>query len=251
MLFASMADRWTGSCVIPPPALRGALQPDAPVSVLRLSQIESRLFHQYVHGGLQQQDRECSVFSRVSMLPALDTPLVKLCDSWLGDLASREPGSADLSRARCHAAIRARQYIDAHLEQPLTLASVCHASFSSPRALEYGFREIFSVSPITYIRCARLSRVRRELRLSTQIHGRVTQLAMKWGFWHLSQFSSDYYELFGELPSTTLARAAARLDHPEDAREIAQVQSALQCTFDGSDDLVRRAGFHQHDVEEL
>jgi AraC family ethanolamine operon transcriptional activator len=97
----------------------------------------------------------------------------------------------------------------------LTIASVCHASYSSPRSLEYGFQEIFGVSPKTYIRCARLSRVRGELSLSTQVHGRVTQLAMKWGFWHMSRFSSDYYELFGELPSITLGRATARRDRPE------------------------------------
>ncbi len=115
------------------------------------------------------------------------------------------------STARCQAAVRARQYIDEHLDRPLTLASVCQASYASPRALEYGFREIFGVSPIAYIRCARLSRVRRELYFSPYTSGRITQLAMKWGFWHLSQFSKDYYDLFGELPSITLGRASGRI----------------------------------------
>lgn len=243
MLFASLPDYWTGRLVNDPPAARSALNAGGRVTVLRVSEGESRMFQRYVHGGLQQQRRESVVLSGVSSLPALDTPLANLCDSWLRDVASRglDPG-ANISTARCQAAIRARQYIDEHLDQPLTLASVCHASYSSPRALEYGFREIFGVSPITYIRCARLSRVRRELHLSTRIHGRVTQLAMKWGFWHLSQFSSDYYELFGELPSTTLGRAGARL---------AQGQSTSQRGFDGGDDLIRRAGFQQHGVKEL
>lgn len=116
------------------------------------------------------------------------------------------------STARCQAAIRARQYIDEHLDHALTLASVCQASYVSPRALEYGFREIFGVSPMAYIRCARLSRVRRELHCSAYTSGRITQLAMKWGFWHLSQFSKDYYDLFGELPSITLGRASGRVD---------------------------------------
>lgn len=35
---------------------------------------------------------------------------------------------------------------------------------------------------------------------------------MKWGFWHLSQFSKDYCDLFGELPSITLGRASGRVD---------------------------------------
>jgi len=137
--------------------------------------------------------------------------LLEVCDAWL-----REEHDDNLtfapSTARCQAALRARQYIDEHLDRPLTLACVCQASYSSPRALEYGFREIFGVSPMAYMRCARLSGVRRELNCSAYTSGRVTQLAMKWGFWHLSQFSKDYYDLFGELPSITLGRASGRVD---------------------------------------
>lgn len=250
---AAMPDCWTGRLA----------RCGAPVAVLSLSETESRMFHRYVHSALQQERRECTLLSRVSTLPLSDRPLVNLCDSWLRDLASRQT-DIGVSAARCHAAIRARQYIDEHLDKPLTLASVCHASYSSPRALEYGFREIFGVSPITYIRCARLARVRRELCLSTHMHGRVTQLALQWGFWHLSQFSSDYYELFGELPSTTLGRAAGRIDRLASTgceydraaestavRELAQVRSTLQRGFEGGDDPLRRTGFHQYGVEEL
>jgi AraC-like DNA-binding protein len=137
--------------------------------------------------------------------------LLKICDSWLRDERGDDV-ALPASTARCQAAVRARQYIDEHLDRPLTLASVCQASYASPRALEYGFREIFGVSPIAYIRCARLSRVRGELYFSPHSIGKITQLAMKWGFWHLSQFSKDYYDLFGELPSITLGRASGRID---------------------------------------
>lgn len=137
--------------------------------------------------------------------------LLEVCNAWLREERDGNVTFAP-STARCQAAIRARQYIDEHLDCPLTLASVCQASYSSPRALEYGFREIFGVSPIAYIRCARLSRVRRELHRSAHTSGRITQLAMKWGFWHLSQFAKDYYDLFGELPSITLGRASGRVD---------------------------------------
>lgn len=137
--------------------------------------------------------------------------LLEVCAAWLREDHDENVAFAP-STARCHAAIRARRYIDEHLELPLTLASVCQASYSSPRALEYGFREIFGISPIAYLRCARLSRVKRELHCSAYTSGKITQLAMKWGFWHLSQFSKDYYDLFGELPSITLGRASGRVD---------------------------------------
>lgn len=150
-----------------------------------------------------------------SGLPAVADALLTLCDAWSHEV---DDGTLPASTARCQAAVRARQYIDEHLDRPLTLANVCQASYASPRALEYGFREIFGVSPIAYIRCARLSRVRRELCSSAYTSGRITQLAMKWGFWHLSQFSKDYYDLFGELPSITLARASGRIGRCGGAR---------------------------------
>jgi AraC-like DNA-binding protein len=137
-------------------------------------------------------------------------PLLELCEAWLSE-AHEENLTFAPATARCQSAIRARQYIDEHLDSPLTLSDVCQASYCSPRALEYGFREIFGVSPIAYIRCARLSRVRCELHRSAYTSGRITQLAMQWGFWHLSQFSKDYSDLFGELPSITLGRATGRV----------------------------------------
>lgn len=137
--------------------------------------------------------------------------LFEVCRAWLREERD-DNETVTPPTARCQAAIRARQYIDEHLDRPLTLASVCQASYSSPRALEYGFREIFGVSPIAYVRCARLCRVRRELQCSAYTSGRITLLAMKWGFWHLSQFSKDYCDLFGELPSITLGRASGRVD---------------------------------------
>ena len=50
----------------------------------------------------------------------------------------------------------------------------------------------------------RLNGVRRELR---QGRAAVQDVAARWGFWHMGQFSRDYKQQFGELPSVTLRRA--------------------------------------------
>lgn len=147
---------------------------------------------------------------------ALETSLLSACNPWLYREYIKEPPCGG-EAARRNAAVRAREFIDRNLDQCLSLASVCQASYSSPRALEYGFREVFGISPMAYVRCSRLSRVRRELYVAPQAHGIVTLLAMKWGFWHLSQFSKSYYELFGELPSATLTRARTRCNRPHAA----------------------------------
>ena len=127
-------------------------------------------------------------------------------------LLSDQSPRADTAREatyRIRAGVRAREYIDAHLDQPLSLAKVCAASYASARALEYGFRELYALSPMGYVRCARLSRVRNDLYLSEPRPRAVTQLAMKWGFWHSwASFPADYRAFFGELPSETLARVS-------------------------------------------
>jgi AraC family ethanolamine operon transcriptional activator len=34
----------------------------------------------------------------------------------------------------------------------------------------------------------------------------VTEVAFRWGFWHLSRFAREYRSMFGESPSETLRR---------------------------------------------
>jgi AraC family ethanolamine operon transcriptional activator len=46
----------------------------------------------------------------------------------------------------------------------------------------------------------------------------VTELACRWGFFHLSNFAADYWRQFGERPSETLLRhktEAGRMTHQQ------------------------------------
>ena len=53
-----------------------------------------------------------------------------------------------------------------------------------------------------------LNAVRRELRVATGSPDEpIAAIAARWGFWHMGQFSRDYKQQFGELPSVTLRRA--------------------------------------------
>ncbi|MCZ7560059.1 MAG: helix-turn-helix domain-containing protein [Burkholderiaceae bacterium] len=110
---------------------------------------------------------------------------------------------------RGHAIVsRAQDYMREHVEEPLTIEDLCRELGVSRRTLQYSFREVLRVNPVSYLRALRLNGVRRALKAADQRCGSVQDIAARWGFWHLSHFASDYRRMFGELPSETLSRSA-------------------------------------------
>ncbi|MDM0022964.1 helix-turn-helix domain-containing protein [Variovorax saccharolyticus] len=118
--------------------------------------------------------------------------------------ASVRPSAA----ARRRILYAARDYMHAHADEAITVPDLCQATCASRRALQYAFEEILHLSPVTYLRVMRLNRVRGELLAHSDLT--VGDVAARWGFWHLSRFAADYRQHFGELPSATRARGAAR-----------------------------------------
>lgn len=90
-------------------------------------------------------------------------------------------------------------------QSPLTVLDACLAVGTSRRTLQSCFDEMLGIPPAVYVRMARLNAARRELRRADPAITSVTDIATKWGFWHLGRFSANYRDLFGELPSHTLS----------------------------------------------
>jgi len=88
-----------------------------------------------------------------------------------------------------------------------TVKALCRESGASERTLRRGFNDRFGISPKAYLQAQRLIGVRRDLRSSVQGE-RISDVANRWGFWHMGQFARDYRRHFGELPSETLGRAS-------------------------------------------
>ena len=86
------------------------------------------------------------------------------------------------------------------------LSELCEAASVSERTLQYAFHDILGMSPLTYLRRLRLHWARIELRKSKIGTTRVTDVALNWGFWHFGDFSREYKDCFGEVPSSTLKR---------------------------------------------
>jgi AraC-like DNA-binding protein len=98
---------------------------------------------------------------------------------------------------------RATDYIEANLDQPITVADLVQATGVAGRTLFVHFKQFKGVSPMRYLRNARL-RQARQLLMRSDPEANVTQIAMTLGFTHLGRFSIAYRRYFGESPSDTL-----------------------------------------------
>ena len=99
---------------------------------------------------------------------------------------------------------RAARFIDAHLEEPLSVDGVAAAAGIAGRTLHQHFRDR-GLSPMRYVRERRFVEVRRDLLLADP-RDNVTAIATRWGFCHLGRFAVEYRKRYGETPSQTLRR---------------------------------------------
>lgn len=90
-------------------------------------------------------------------------------------------------------------------EDSVSLEDLAQRLDVSVRWLHQAFRQQLGLPPRQYVQQLRLSRVRSELRARGP--KTVSDVAMKWGFWHLGRFARSYRATFGELPSETLRGA--------------------------------------------
>lgn len=99
------------------------------------------------------------------------------------------------------------EYIEAHLDEHITLLDLCSVAKASPRTVQRTFNSRFGVTPKEYIQAQRLNQVHRDLLEAKSRRGKVSDIANRWGFWHMGQFASDYRRFYGELPSETLTKS--------------------------------------------
>jgi AraC-like DNA-binding protein len=104
---------------------------------------------------------------------------------------------------------RAVDFIEAHLDQPLSLAAIAAASGVPGRTLRHHFRRFKGLAPMAYVRKRRLECVHRDLE-QAESGLSVTEVARRWGFDHLGRLAGDYRRSFGVPPSSTLRAARGR-----------------------------------------
>ena len=112
--------------------------------------------------------------------------------------------------ARIELVKQVQRWLDAHPDQPITLADLCQVAYVSRRSLIQGFRDHLGMGPMQYLKLQRLHSARRALLRSDPREATVTAVAAEFGFLNAGHFARDYQNLFGERPSVTLRQSGPR-----------------------------------------
>lgn len=111
---------------------------------------------------------------------------------------------------RVFAVVSACRLVDKRFPAPVTLTELSRHCGVGQRTLEYAFRHVYDTTPLAFFRSQRLTRNRMAL-LSARAGTSISDTARACGFTHMGQYCKDYRRLFGETPSTTLARGQSLL----------------------------------------
>lgn len=159
------------------------------------SQPHTRCLHT-LHSLLRTDSPAQDIATQVleALLPLLDTARH---DDWHSSSFERH----------CRVVSRARDWVLAHPEDPISVPQLCEQLHVSRRTLQYCFEQVTGLSPTQYLRVLRLNGARRQLR-AAHSGTTVRDVAASWGFWHFSQFASDFRKQFACSPSQLLGSAA-------------------------------------------
>jgi AraC-like DNA-binding protein len=106
-------------------------------------------------------------------------------------------------------AVRIREWLEAHYDQPVGVADLAAAMGLSIRRVQDICRRHWGQTPLQLLRGIRLDQVRN--RISTGGVGTTASAAASAGFARVDRFSSAYKHRFGESPSQAIARAGRTL----------------------------------------
>jgi AraC family transcriptional regulator, ethanolamine operon transcriptional activator len=195
---AALAER--GGALIDPPPPSGVV----PIDPVHKARLCARLA-QILGEGEAALDTRARYQLHASVL---DT----LLDACGGDSAASEHAYAAPRRPRRRGIVsEAHDYVLANRDRPVNVPELCEHLHVSRRTLQYCFEDVLGMAPTSYLRVIRLNGARRDLCEASRDGAApsVQDVAAAWGFWHLSQFATDYRKLFGIRPSDTLKAAQA------------------------------------------
>lgn len=98
------------------------------------------------------------------------------------------------------------ELIESEPERAWRVAEFARHAGVSARTLQEAFQRELGMTPLERLRRTRMERARSELLAADPTRTSVTDVAARWGFFHLGRFAQSYRALYQELPSQTLGR---------------------------------------------
>lgn len=152
--------------------------------------------------------RQPELFDVPQVQSAAKVELLELLLAMLQSAVYTESTPQEVTRQGHSRAVQmVEDYALSHPDERLHVTDLCEAAGVSERTLQYAFKEVMGMTPMSYLTRLRLHRVRQSLRTATHGTTTVTFEALRHGFWHFGDFSRAYKACFGELPSDTLRRS--------------------------------------------
>lgn len=99
-----------------------------------------------------------------------------------------------------------RDLLHENIHQDIDLSAVEQELNISESQLYYAFKSSYGIAPKKYLKMIRLNAVKKELQMADPKHNTVTEIAMKYNFFHMNHFAEEYKKVFGQIPSVTLGK---------------------------------------------
>jgi AraC-like DNA-binding protein len=128
---------------------------------------------------------------------------------WMAELILETAGVQCTSEPGLERVVRLQRWMDAHLDQDITLDRLCAVVGVGPRSLQKALLAARGQTPHEFVTARRLAAARRRLE-GAPSSVRVSTVALDCGFQHFGRFAGIYRAAFGESPVET-ARAAEAL----------------------------------------
>lgn len=160
------------------------------------------ILREMFHGYFRQTEKNALTRSGQAARHHFEDDILATC---VAALASTRPSANKNSGHRVQRYIvnRVRELVLASPQCPPSIGEICQDLRISRRSLNHAFVRVLAITPVAYMRNIRLNRVRAALLQEDPTAATISDVALRWGFWHMSLFARYYRELFGELPSQT------------------------------------------------
>jgi len=155
----------------------------------------------FVAGELAAPSAQLSHFLLKEFEETLVVAFLKAVPNSFSDALRRQPSESTSAHVRL-----VEEYIDAHWQLPISVEQLASATGVGVRTIFATFKRNRGYTPLAYMRTVRLRKANELLRSPTETTT-VTDVALHCGFSNLGHFADYYKDGFGELPSSTLARA--------------------------------------------